>query len=159
MSIILEALKKVTKENPVEPAAEAAIRELNTPRLARPKLVPAIIILAGGFLLFFLLKGKDIPIAKEAERKAQPTNIVLPAKSVPAAEGYAPINIFKIKIPSAKLTLNGIVSGMGAPTAIIDNELVEEGSSISDAKVVKIYNDKVELRNEASGELFILTVH
>ena len=185
MSIILEALKKVTKESPVESVEIEKIYEVpepelkkpepqtpgfSAPRLTKPTLISVAIILVGGFLLFFLLKGRDVPITKNVEPGAQPTSLTLTEKTAPIAEGYAPpqpaqkqksasVNIFKIKVPNPRLALNGIVSGIGKPTAIIDNKIVEEGASISGAKVVKIYNDRVELRNEASGEIFTLRVY
>lgn len=174
MSIILEALKKVTKEIPAEPieieksheAPEPELKkpeirtpDLSLPRLTRSTLISLAIILIGGFLFFFLLRERDLPIAEKTEPQAQPTSLALTEKPAPAAEGYTPVNIFKIKALNPRLTLNGIVSGIGKPAAIIDNKIVEEGASVNGAKIVKIYNDKVELRNEASGEIFTLRVY
>jgi len=174
MSTILEALKKATKEIPAEAAGtekshavpepelkkpEARVPDLNAPRLSRSAVISLAIIVFGGSLLFFLLKDRDVPITKDIEPRAQPTNMALNEKSAVPAEGYAPVNIFKIKISNPRLELSGIVSGIGKPTAIINNKIVEEGASISGAKVVKIYSDKVELRNEASGEIFTLKVY
>lgn len=185
MSIILEALKKATKENPAEAPPfrtkerdeaieieksyetpelkperpEIKIPEVSAPGLARPTLISLAIIVIGGFLLFFLLRERDLPVAGKIEPQAQPTSLALTEKSAPTPEGYTPVNIFKIKVPNPRLTLNGIVSGIGKPAAIIDNKIVEEGASINGAKIVKIYNDKVELRNEASGEIFTLRVY
>ena len=163
MSIILEALKKVTKEIPTETIEtgkpEIQTPDLSLPRLTRPTLISLAIIAIGGFLLFFLLRERDLPVAEKTERQAQPTSLTLTEKPAPRAEGYTPVNIFKIKSLNPRLTLNGIVSGIGKPAAIIDNKIVEEGASINGAKIVKIYNDKVELRNEASGEIFTLRVY
>lgn len=175
MSTILEALKKATKEIPAEAAGtekshavpkpelkkpEAKAPDLNAPRLIRSAVISLAIIVLGGSLLFFLLKDREVPMTtKDIEPRAQPTSMALNEKSAAPAEGYAPVNIFKIKISNPKLELNGIVSGIGKPTAIIDNKIVEEGALISGAKVVKIYSDRVELRNEASGEIFTLRVY
>lgn len=160
MSIILEALKKVTEvPEPDLKKPEIKTPDSGAPRLTRSALISLAIIVFGGSLLFFLLKTRDVPMAKDIEPQAQPTNMTLNEKPAAPAEGYSPVNIFKIKISNPRLELNGIVSGIGKPTAIIDNKIVEEGASISGAKVVKIYNDKVELRNEASGEIFTLRVY
>lgn len=174
MSIILEALKKATKETPAESiemeksyeAAEPELKksaiqapESNLPRLTRSTIISLAIIAIGGFLLFFLLRERDLPVAEKTEPQAQPTSLTLTKKPAPTAEGYTPVNIFKIKPLNPRLTLNGIVSGIGKPAAIIDNKILEEGASINGAKIVKIYNDKVELRNEASGEIFTLRVY
>lgn len=157
MSIILEALKKAA---PDLKKPEPRTPDLGTPSLTRPTLISLAIIVAGGSLLFFLLRGHEVKVTKDVEPQAQPASLTLTEKPAPAAEGYAPpVNIFKIKVPNPRLALNGIVSGIGKPAAIIDNKIVEEGASISGAKVVKIYNDKVELRNEASGEIFTLKVY
>jgi hypothetical protein len=174
MSIILEALKKATKETPAEPieieksyeAAEPELKkpaiqapESNLPRLTRSTIISLAIIAIGGFLLFFLLRESGLPVAVKSETRAQPTSLTLNGKPAQAAEGYSPVSIFKIKALNPRLTLNGIVSGIGKPAAIIDNKIVEEGASINGAKVVKIYNDKVELRNDVSGEIFTLRVY
>lgn len=174
MSIILEALKKVTKEIPTETIEtekpEIQTPDLRLPRLTRSTLISLAIIAIGGFLLFFLLRERDLPVAEKTEPQAQPTSLTLTEKPAPTAfapsfpqkergEGYTPVNIFKIKPLNPRLTLNGIVSGIGKPAAIIDNKILEEGASINGAKIVKIYNDKVELRNEASGEIFTLRVY
>ncbi len=174
MSTILEALKKATKEVPTEATGtekshavpepelkkpEARVPDLNAPRLTRSAVISLAIIVLGSSLLFFLLNDRDVPVVKDIEPRAQPTSMALNEKPAAPAEGYAPVNIFKIKISNPRLELSGIVSGMGKPAAIIDNKIVEEGASISGAKVVKIYSDKVELRNEASGEIFTLRVY
>jgi len=163
MSIILEALKKATKEGPAE-AIETEKPEIQTPDLSLPRpaksaFISLAIITIGGLLLFFLLKDRDLPVAEQTEPRAQPTSLTLTEKPQMAAEGYTPINIFKINSLNPRLTLNGIVSGIGKPAAIIDNKIVEEDASINGARVVKIYNDKVELRNEASGEMFTIRVY
>lgn len=163
MSIILEALKKATKEGPDEVTEtkkpEIQTSDLNFPRPAKSTFISLAIIAIGGLLLFFLLRERDLPVAAKTEPQAQPTNLTLTEKPAATAEGYTPVNIFKLKSLNPRPTLNGVVSGIGKPAAIIDNKIVEEGSSINGAKVVKIYNDKVELRNEASGEIFTLRVY
>jgi hypothetical protein len=185
MSIILEALKKAAKEDPLEKREtektcettepglkkqEAKMPDLNLRGLIKSTLISLGIIAIGGLPLFYLLRERDLTVAEKIEPRAQPTSFILTEKSAPEAgaaaspdkiraEGYIPVNIFKEKALDERLTLNGIVSGIGKPAAIIDNKIVEEGASIKSSRVVKIYSDKVELRNESSGEIFTLRVY
>lgn len=185
MSIILEALKKAAKENPAEAMGieksyetpefelekpEIKIPEVSASILSRPTFISLAIIAIGAFLLFSLPNERDLPVAKKTEPQVQPTSLALTEKPTPMAEvppfpqkerneGCTPINIFKIKHPNPMLTLNGIVSGIGKPAVIIDNKIAEEGASINGAKIVKIYDDRVALQNEASGETFTLRVY
>ncbi len=185
MSIILEALKKVAGEAPDRTTAagkthgtpehepkkrETQMKDLNLTGISRSALISLSVIAAGGLLLFFLLGERDLTVAEKTTPRAQPTSFALTDIPAPAsgaapftqkerAEGYAPVNIFNIKAADTRLTLNGIVSGIGKPAAIIDNKIVEEGASINNSKVVKIYSDKVELRNDLSGEIYTLRVY
>ncbi len=154
MSIILEALKKVTKEEPID---YTVVSDLRFSQTAKILFISLSTILAGSVLLFFLIKFTNATISQEK------------ASSPVTAEGYVPpvtiqkpeipqANIFKIKMPNPKLTLNGIIYGIGKPAAIIENKILEEGASIKGVTVEKIYSDKVELLNETSGETFTLRV-
>lgn len=182
MSIILEALKKATKKEAditVETTKEPSESELknpevqtpnfNTSLLGSPTSIFVAIILIGGFLLYIIFGGRDVSTVKHLKPKSKIPSSELAATPNLVPEGYvspkpilkqkpAPINIFKPIISNPRLTLNGIIYGFGKPAAIIENEILEEGGSIRGAKVVKIYNDRVELLNESSGEIFILKV-
>lgn len=179
MSIILEALKKATKREPVNRLEaigniqKPGIREITNAapdskfsHPAKTLLISLSTILAGGILLFLLIKFTNATILKSPENVNRVQGSLLPEEAGPsvAVEGYAPPaavgkaepSIFKIRMPNPRLTLNGIIYGIGRPAAIIENKILEEGASIKGVKVVKIYNDRVELLNETSGEIFTL---
>lgn len=187
MSIILAALKKAEVKDPCGTTAagkthetpdhglkkrETQMTDSSLPGISRSTLISLFVIAAGGLLLFFLLGERDLTVAVAGKTgpRAQPTSFALTDRPAPAsgitpftrqerAEGYTPVDIFNIKAADARLTLNGIISGIGKPTAIIDNKIVEEGASINSSKIVKIYSDKVELRNDLSGETYTLRVY
>lgn len=75
-----------------------------------------------------------------------------------AVQEPTPISSIITKFSNPRLTLNGIVYGIGKPTAIIENKIIEEGGSIKGMKVVKIYSDKVEMLDQATGQPFVLRV-
>ncbi len=171
MSIIFEALKKVTAEvlEPEEKNREAEITRPDILYLNRTAITTLLIILGLGSLFLFTFKGDDA-----ASKKSPLQEIKVPASMVTttvksAAEGYVSpqpvpkqepqlVTIFKPMISNRRLSLSGIIYGIGKPAAIIENKIVEEGESVKGAKVVKIYADRVELLNESSGEIFILKV-
>ncbi len=191
MSIIFEALKKVTKEggsvtaeivkdtsHPLLKNSEAqtsrpdallrSCKQGHGLHLSRPTFIVVAMILSVGTLLSFIFRGDAILTAKRPQPQiATPTSTTAPNL---AAEGYASphlipkqgpaaVTIFKSKAPHLRLTLSGIVYGFSKPAAIIENKILEEGNSIKGAKVLKIYNDRVDLLNESSGEIFTLKVH
>ncbi|MFH0771583.1 MAG: hypothetical protein V1933_03075 [Candidatus Omnitrophota bacterium] len=187
MSIILEALKKVTEDRRVlyaktkRQVQESKIKnEKNkdsvsgkaNPIFNIPVLVFAAILAAGAILLPFALKINDSADTKTRNITASPKTTTDYELGV-SAEGYTPPtgaqeqicpknrinNIFKPKNSLPKLTLNGIISGIGEPNAIIENKIIGEGESIKGAKILRIYPDKVELSNEISGEIFTLNLH
>lgn len=164
MSIIFEALKKATKET-LEPEDKSQGAEAPKPDilyLNKTAVITLLIILGVGSLFFFVFKGDDATSKKSPlqEIKAPTPMVTTTVKS--AAEGYVPpqqpVTIFKPIISNPRLSLSGIIHGIGKPAAIIENKIVEEGESIKGSKVVKIYADRVELLNESSGEIFILKV-
>lgn len=186
MSIILDALKKTSKEEAdvtaetkkgaSESESKSTLPQTSNPdalHLNRPTIIAVTAILSVGTLLYLsypLLRGPDIQTEKYPTPKTETPNL----KSTPAqnlsAEGYSPpqaipkpestpLAIFKHTAFNPKLTLNGIIYGFDKPTAIIDNKILEEGQSIRGAKVVKIHRDRVELLNESSGEIFVLKLH
>lgn len=171
MSIIFEALKKATKET-LEPEEKSQGAEVTKPGilyLNKTAITTLLIILGLGSLFFFTFKGDDATSKKSPlqEIKAPTSMVTTTVKS--AAEGYVPpqpvpkqepqpVTIFKPIISNPRLSLSGIIYGIGKPAAIIENKIVEEGESIKGSKVVKIYADRVELLNESSGEIFILKV-
>lgn len=190
MSIILEALKKASREENRKQAEQngkmgiaakhkepdsknkAAVIESDFPSQTKPRMAYIAITLIAGFSLLFFLGGIKTPSLKRAAISAgiKPANSISSSGIAPYAEVYTPartplrqealtVNVFKIKLPNPNLTLNGIVSGIGAPAAIIENKIFEEGMSINGSKVLKIHDDKVEFLNEASGEIFTLKVH
>lgn len=180
MSIIFEALKKAAKKEKngvlvggtknlsvgnreVKPYNPDALH------LNRPLLIGLAIILGIVFLFSFIFKGGDnYSIKPPRQEKGIPgpassgeTNLVAEGftapKPVPREEPIS-VGIFNFRTAASRLTLSGIIHGMGKPAAIIENKVVREGESIKGVKVVKIHDDYVELLNESSGKTFILKV-
>lgn len=182
MSIILEALKKAAKEEnditakttneisqPEVKSPEAQTPKPDALHLNRPTLIVLVTILGVGFLLSFIFTGHDVTSEKRHRQEVKTSALTATTTGNSTAEGYIPprpipkqesqpITIFKPLISNPKLSLSGIIYGIGKPTAIIENRIVEEGESIKGAKVVKIYTDYVELLNESSGKTFILKI-
>lgn len=168
MSIILEALKKATKaednvtvkttEETSQPEAKG--QEIQTPRADashsnKAALIGLALILGVGFLLTFIFTGRDDTSSTATTAQNLTAEGYIPPQPAPKKESQ-PVTLFKPLISNPKLSLSGIVYGIGKPTAIIENKIIEEGESIKGAKVVKIYPEYVELLNESSGETFVL---
>lgn len=160
MSIILDALKKTPKKEinkevdvkaDTKKSAQSNVSNLNVPALI------AVAIILGLILLIYpkpKTKAPDTVISPSQKLTAE--GYSPPAPPAPPKQESTAVSIFKPKTISSRLTLNGIVYGMGKPTAIIENRILEEGQSIKGSKVVKIHQDKVELLNELTGETFVL---
>ncbi|KPK42762.1 MAG: hypothetical protein AMJ78_01210 [Omnitrophica WOR_2 bacterium SM23_29] len=180
MSIIFEALKKAAKKEKDGVAVEG-IRNLSVgnreikprnsdvPHLNRSLLIGVAVTLGIVFLFSVILKGRDNYPAKPPQQEKKISSSVPTTETNLVAEGFtAPkpvpkeepisVGIFNFGTAASRLTLSGIIHGMGKPAAIIENKVVREGESIEDAKVVKIYDDHVELLNKSSGKIFILKV-
>ncbi|MFA5165352.1 MAG: hypothetical protein WC481_07300 [Candidatus Omnitrophota bacterium] len=169
MSIIMEALKKASDRPAPErrpPAAAAAeIRVVAAPESCEPRF-------SKSFLMMF---STIIVIAAVAYFTGMPKHG--PATAIdasPKAEGYSsasvpavpekqepkptPVSNLLTKLSNPRMTLNGIVYGIGKPAAIIENKIVEEGGSIRGMRVVKIHADKVDMLDQATGQPFMLKV-
>ncbi|KPK38947.1 MAG: hypothetical protein AMJ78_09255 [Omnitrophica WOR_2 bacterium SM23_29] len=168
MSIILEALKKANKKA-VDFKPEVQMLKTDDLHLRRSVLIVVAMILCAGFLFSFIFKERDYPREKALRLKIDTPSPKSTAATNLKVEGYtppqpvpkqepAPVTIFNLKPSNPRLRLSGIIYGLGNPTAIIENKIVEEGESIKGAKVLKIYADYVELLNESSGEIFVLKV-
>lgn len=179
MSIIFDALKKAVKEENyvaaelTERMPRREVKNFRNTQLQRSKtshllvLVILLAILIGEFLSFGIFTKHDSPFEKLHESKIKISTSTATPETNLAAEGYLslpqipkeksrPVTVSEPKTSNPTLSLNGIICGMGKPTAIIGNKIVEEGESLKGVKVVKIYNNRVELFNESSGKTFIL---
>lgn len=165
-------IETATKHEESDSKHNDAVIGDNSPAQTKPRLAYIAIILIAGFSLLFFLGGIKTSSLKSAAISTgiKPVNLTSSSGIAPYAEGYTPpgipskqetiaVNLFNIKLPNPKLTLNGIVSGIGAPAAIIENKIFEEGMTINGTKILKIHDDKVDFLNESSGELFTLKVH
>lgn len=169
MSIILEALKKASPmpEKQPEPAETpiTSISEIKDVRLSKTVIIMAAAVVVMAFATFFTTNLGHEPTVKQAS---------IP-KVEKVAEGYAPSPVpsqppappkqevtsmgsFLTRFSQPRLTLSGIVYGIGKPAAIIENKILEEGGSIRGTRVVKIYSDKVEMLEESTGQTFTLKV-
>ncbi len=162
MSIILEALKKASDKPSRNPEINEHLRheihqthDLNEFKISRSFALMAVVILAVGSVMFFSGIFKRDTAMKAEGYSSTPS---VPAATEPPRQEKTPISNLITRLSSPRVTLNGIVSGIGKPAAIIENKIVEEGSSVNGLKVVKIYSDKVEMVDEATGKPFTLKV-
>ncbi|HPN66831.1 MAG TPA: hypothetical protein PLV09_05370 [Candidatus Omnitrophota bacterium] len=171
MSIIMEALKKASDRPATEAGRSAAVAASAEMRVvASPE--PHELRFSKSFLMMF---STIMVIAAVAYFTGMPNHG--PATSIdtaPKAEGYSaasapsapakqepeptPVSNLLTKLSNPRLTLNGIVYGIGKPAAIIENKIVEEGGSIRGMRVVKIHADKVDMVDQATGQPFELKV-
>jgi len=165
-------------------AQKIEIPQRNSFNLSRIALIASAAIVAVCVVVFLMSNvGRETRVSQYAGTKAKapvgnkttaasasltPTSV---AKTDTVGEGYLPpqalavvapkqevsaVNSFITKLSNPRLTLNGIIYGIGKPTAIIENKILEEGADIKGAKVVKINSDSVEMLNEVTGETFVL---
>lgn len=172
MSIILEALKKASPmpEKQAEPAkapitSTSEIGQVGDFSLSKALIIMVVTTALIASVAFFTMKMGEEPVVKEAaapkvEKVAEgyaPSPVAPQLLAAPKQEA-TPISTFMTRLTQPRLTLNGIVYGIGKPAAIIENKILEEGGSIRGTKVVKIYSDKVEMLDEETGKTFTLKV-
>jgi len=171
MSIIMEALKKASNRPAPEAGHSSAVAARPDMRaIASPE--PHELRFSKSFLMMF---STIIIIAAVAYFTGMPKHGPATAiDAAPKAEGYSeasapvahlkqepeptPVSNLLTKLSNPRLTLNGIVYGIGKPAAIIENKIVEEGGSIRGMRVVKIHADKVDMVDQATGQPFELKV-
>ena len=126
-------------------------------------MVSALIIIAA--VAYFTGMPKNDPgtrsplraINSGAEKIAE--GYTSPTSPPATTQEPTPISSLMTKLSNSRLALNGIVYGIGKPAAIIENKIIEEGGAIRGMKVVKIYSDKVEMLDQATGQPFVLRVN
>jgi hypothetical protein len=173
MSIIMEALRKASdRPGAVRAPAVPEVSEIPVPEVHDFKFSKSFVMMAFSVLIiaavaYFTGVSKQGPAVKAGN--TAPATAYAGADKV--AEGYTPspspvetvqeatpISDMMNKLSNPRLTLNGIVYGIGKPAAIIENKIVEEGGSIRGMKVVKIFSDKVEMLDQGTGKSFVLRV-
>lgn len=175
MSIILEALKKASsnrdEQTYVSTATVKQEKKADTVKtdpldgsgfsMSMTMLMAVGTIIAVGVVSYLTSSvNREVALVPEvvkpiAEGYAPPQ---VPAASA-AKQGTTPIGSLISKLSNPHLTLNGIVYGIGKPAAIIENKIVEEGSSIKGARIIKINVDSVEMLDVVTGQNFVLKVN
>ena len=174
MSIILEALKKASvNRNPQTTAVTTTgkqeektdTRNVDAPygggfSMSMTMMMAVGTIIAVGVVSYLTSSiYRETPLVREdvkpiAEGYVPPQ---IPSASAPKQQATS-IGSLITKLSNPHLTLNGIVYGIGKPTAIIENKILEEGSAIKGARVIKINNDSVEMLDVVTGQNFVLKV-
>ncbi len=141
MSLITDALQKA-QSAPSSPT-------MRVPSSRRPTpwgLVVLLIGLGGATLAFWPHQTGQAPLAAASANRSH-----APA---PAARATRPgtmpqpiMNMLPIGPTASALSwkVDGVIVGMGTPTAIINGQLVEEGQQVRGAKVVSVNTDRVQL--------------
>ncbi len=169
MSIIMEALKKASDRPAPEarPSAAAmsdmrvaAAPETHELRFSKSFLMMFSTMIIIAAVVYFTGTPKHGPAtaidsAPKAEGYSTASAPAAPVKQEPEP---TPVSNLLTKLSNPHLTLNGIVYGIGKPAAIIENKIIEEGGSIRGMRVVKIYPDKVDMLDQATGQPFVLKV-
>ena len=171
MSIIYDALKKVeqkitpSNQKGTDPIPKPGKFPIKTLSLVAAVFVLGLLIAKFGFSTFLspdairagLPAAPSVAKAQPAERKSQ---AAIPPKAesplpVPAPQApFAPI-ITKMKPKeSSALVLSGVFSSREERYALINNQIVQEGDTIGEAKVVRITVDGVDL--ESGSEIIRL---
>jgi len=174
MSIILEALKKASSnKNTQTYVATTAVKQEKKADTARTDPLDGSNFSMS--MTMFMAVGTIIAVGVVSYLTSTINREValVPENIKPIAEGYVPpqvpvasaakqettpIGSLINKLSNPHLTLNGIVYGIGKPAAIIENKILEEGSSIKGSRVIKINIDSVEMIDVATGQNFVLKV-
>lgn len=156
--------KILSDANPAA-ASDSLPQKLRHAVAAKPMFIPSVIVLtiiAGFGLKVFLADTssarKAVPAVsqREASRKTSDNPAGASIQEGPGAAAKAgttgTIASIKSSIPAAfvssqapNLTLNGIMYLRESPRAIINGSMVEEGDSVSGAKIIAINSDNVTL--------------
>lgn len=143
MSLITDALRKVQSHPAPDPIRPAPPRP--------PWWTAGVALLGTGLLLWIW------PFPQAASRpRAHTTPRARPRAPAPAP----PIMTLMPSLPGTPplgWTVEGIIVGMGKPTAIINGRVVEEGEELRGVKVVRVGPEQVELRR--NGETVRLAVN
>lgn len=141
MSLITDALQKAQRRPAFEPS-------LPNPPPQRPWWPAGLALGLLGLGLLWLRPPQGSSTTPPRLR---------PAKATPAAKPiYAPRPIMALTpvtptAPAMTWRIEGVITGMGKPTAIINGQLVNEGDEIHGAKVVSVNTRRVGLLHQ--GEM------
>ncbi|MCX5681229.1 MAG: hypothetical protein NT079_02980 [Candidatus Omnitrophica bacterium] len=168
MSIINDALKKVQQN--LERHKKSVASNLSNPKPFSKKIFPGLpqTIIIASFLgsililiIFFIFSPKQKPIIPAAlaekgklvqsdTRQTSTPTPPIPRLLVPKKSGDQKNRVYG-------LTLNGIVKMDQEYVALINNNIVKEGESIGERKILKIDKDEVKIFD--NGETIILRMN
>lgn len=165
----MEALKKAS-DRPAPQAGPSAAAMPETRVITAPEshelrfsksflmMFSTIIVIAAVAYFTGIPKHGPATAVDTAPKAEGYSSVSVPAEPAKQEPEPTPVSNLLTKLSNPRLTLNGIVYGIGKPAAIIDNKIVEEGGSIRGMRVVKIYADKVDMIDQATGQPFELKV-
>ena len=156
MSIISEALKKAEKESVKKQNFQPTVFPKPNPWIWFPSIVALLIIIISLFLASNVrntirhairqmseTKNREEVALKSSpsiqERKGVTTKSALQSKPSPSHHGR------NLSLNTDNLYLSGIMYSTNKPLAVINDEIIHEGSLIRDVKIVKINPKSVEL--------------
>ena len=138
MSLITDALQKAQS-----PHASPTMRVPSAPHQStRWGLAMLLIVLGGTALAFWPHHAGHAPTA------IAPTPAPGAARATRPGTMPQPImNMFPVGPTASALSwkVDGVIVGMGKPTAVINGQVVEEGQQVRGAKVVSVNTDRVQL--------------
>lgn len=176
MSIITEALTKAQekRKNETHPAEEKIIKiqasvpdikkeaqpleEIKSAFSIKSALILGLILTASAAILIFTplihrpSATENKPLGPPIAQAPQPIQQAAP-KPTPISVPYK----FSLTNPAFEFSLEGIISGNGAPAAIINKQVVGVGDTVKGAVVMAINEDEVIL--DYNGEEILLQIN
>ena len=149
MSIINEALKKTQSSISNlqgKPSSPGNFGSPGNPPSSGRALLIVIVLIVGGIIFYVALSPKPV---KSTARRISP-----PPASVQEVAVTPKPTTEPAPTPKPELTLYGIISSADGKTALINSEILKEGDTILGKKILKIYDNRVEL--DDSGKVMTL---
>lgn len=143
MSIITDALQKVQRRPAFEPMTP------NPPPPQRSWWPAALAISVALVAAVWLWPSQPTSYSPARSRPK-------PAPPAPAPQPIVSLMPAAPSTPAMTWKIDGVIVGMGKPTAIINGQLVAEGENVKGAKVVRVDTERVELLHE--GEVVNLEI-
>ena len=144
MSLIADALQKATTSPPASPPSRP-------PRSVWVYLIVGFCGLALIAATRSLIRAShpSAPTTQRLQVVRPPLAAASPPTSRPSTPASPPLGLNLLRAAESQWQLNGIVrGGEGRPLALINGDLVEEGSTVRGAKVIRVASDEVDLETD-----------
>ncbi len=150
MSLIVDALQKSEGPTPIFPRHSR-----------KPRWIYAALMLGCAILALNLIQSPQRPLAPKKHATAsssthpataftlKSSGIRIPSVQIPAIR--KPVGLNLLLSAQSQWRLSGTIQGNGKPLALINGQVIEEGSTIDGTKVVRVGQDEADL--ETDGQI------